>query len=64
MQFRLIPISRLVKRIRTRAIEYNVSVENRTDLAFYLRLDLKNPKIQESEIWQSRAKLGEISVRL
>jgi len=35
----------LVKGIGTKAIEYKVCVELERTLHFYLRLDLKNPKI-------------------
>jgi hypothetical protein len=50
------PIARLVKGIGTKAIECKVCVELERTLHFYLRLDLKNLKIQESEIWHSHAK--------
>ena len=42
------PIARLVKGIGTKAIEYKVCVELERTLHFYLRLDLKNPKIRKS----------------
>ena len=42
------PIDRLVKGIGTKAIEYKVCVEVERTLHFYLRLDLKNPKIRKS----------------
>jgi hypothetical protein len=53
----------MVKGIRTKAIEYKVCVELELTLHFYLRLDVKNPKIRKSQIWHSRAKLDEKPVK-